>query len=342
MGHQYVKVIAPVAALVVGLLAFPALFATGDPAPLSCAGVASDGVLATIRTLESGGDYTVRASGSTASGAYQFVDGTWDGYGGFPQAWQAPPAVQDAKANEMVVAVLDANDGDIAAIPVTWYLGYVPAPTSSTWDIVPAPGAGNRLTPRQYQEHWFAEYQRQVGGDSTEPGGCPIGGSIAPRSDGFAFPGPADLFAVAPVGSPHHDYPAWDWPIPSGTPIYAIRGGQVLSTMYWPHNWWDYGCSADAAGCSSCGIGVTIEDDSGARWTYCHGDAALVGVGDVVAAGQQILVSGNTGRSSGPHLHLQLRTADGVLRCPQPLLTSLQSRGVAHEPAELPAAGCSY
>lgn len=342
MGHQYVKVIAPVAALVVGLLAFPALFATGDPAPLSCAGVASDGVLATIRTLESGGDYTVRASGSTASGAYQFVDGTWDGYGGFPQAWQAPPAVQDAKANEMVVAVLDANDGDIAAIPVTWYLGYVPAPTSSTWDIVPAPGAGNRLTPRQYQEHWLAEYQRQVGGDSTEAGGCPIGGSIAPLSDGFAFPGPADLFAVAPVGSPHHDYPAWDWPIPSGTPIYAIRGGQVLSTMYWPHNWWDYGCSADAAGCSSCGIGVTIEDDFGARWTYCHGDAALVGVGDVVAAGQQILVSGNTGRSSGPHLHLQLRTADGVLRCPQPLLTSLQSRGVAHEPAELPAVGCSY
>ncbi|MGE3449530.1 MAG: hypothetical protein AB7H92_18335, partial [Microbacteriaceae bacterium] len=92
-------VLAPVASLVVGLLAFPALFATGDPAPLACVGAGSvEVVLATIRTLESGGDYTARAAGSTASGAYQFLDSTWNGYHGYPQAWQAPPPIQDAKA----------------------------------------------------------------------------------------------------------------------------------------------------------------------------------------------------------------------------------------------------
>jgi len=112
-------VLAPIGALVVGLLALPALFATGDPAPLACVGSGSvEVVLATIRSRESGGDYTARASGSTASGAYQFVDSTWDGYGGFPQAWQAPPLVQDAKATEMVVSILDAHDGDAAAVPV--------------------------------------------------------------------------------------------------------------------------------------------------------------------------------------------------------------------------------
>lgn len=334
----------PVVALVAGLLGFPALFATGDPAPLGCPGSASNpAVLATIRTLESGGDYAAQASRSTASGAYQFIDSTWDGYGGFPQAWQAPPEVQDAKAAEMVAAILDAHDGDIAAIPVVWYLGYLPAPASAVWDLVPSADDGNQLTPRQYQQRWLAEYERQVAADEDVPGAtCPIGGSIEPLPDGYAYPGPADLFAVAPVDSPHHDYPAWDWPIPTGTPIYAIRGGRVTATMYWPYNWWDHGCGASFAGCSTCGIGVTIEDDVGSRWTYCHGDALLVAVGDPVVAGQQILASGNTGRSSGPHLHLQVRTADGVLRCPQLMLRLIREAGAGEDPAQLPTSGCSY
>lgn len=337
-------VLGPIGALVVGLLAFPALFATGDPVPLACAGSGSvEVVLATIRTRESGGDYTARASGSTASGAYQFVDRTWDGYGGFPQAWQAPPPVQDAKATEVVVSILDAHDGDVAAVPVVWYLGYLPEPASSAWDTVPAPGAGNRLTPREYQQQWLGEYEGQrLGGSTDDIATCLAGESIDPLADGFSYPGPPDLFAVAPVDSPHHDYPAWDWPIPTGTPIYAIRRGRVVSTMYWPHNWWDHGCAADAAGCSTCGIGVTIEDDSGVRWTYCHGDAVLVGVDDVVVAGQQVLVSGNTGRSSGPHLHLQIRAPDGLLRCPQRLLRSLRDTGAGQNPGELAATGCSY
>jgi Peptidase family M23/Transglycosylase-like domain len=333
----------PVAALVIGLLAFPALFATGDPAPLVCGAGDPDAVLATIRELESGGDYSARASGSSASGAYQFIDSTWNGYGGFPQAWQAPATVQDAKASEMVLAILDTNGGDIAAVPVAWYIGQVPGPTSPAWDTVPSPRAGNRLTPREYQQRWLTEYERQLDGDSTDQGiGCPVGESIEPLPDGFAYPGPVDLFARAPVDSPHHEYAAWDWAIPTGTPIYAIRGGRVTGVMYWPHNWWDYGCGARAAGCSACGIGVTVEDDSGSRWTYCHGDALLVAVDDLVAAGQQVLVSGNTGRSSGPHLHLQIRATDGTLRCPQKLLRSLRDSGEGQSPADLPASGCSY
>lgn len=337
------KVIAaPIAVVVVGLLGFPALFAVGDPAALSCGAVGEqDAVLATIRSLESGSDYTARAAGSTASGAYQFIDSTWAGYGGFPQAWQAPPEVQDAKASESVIAILNAHDGDIAAVPVVWYLGYLPAPSSSAWDTVPAAHAGNRLTPRQYQQRWLEEFERQAS-DADGESPCSVGGSIAPLANGFAYPGPADLFVLAPVDSPHHDYPAWDWPIPVGTPIYAIRGGRVTATMYWPYNWWDHGCGADSAGCSSCGIGVTIEDEAGTRWTYCHGDALTVALGDTVIAGQQVLVSGNTGRSSGPHLHLQIRTAEGTLRCPQPLLWALRDSGTGLEPRDLPSVGCVF
>lgn len=56
-----------------------------------------------IRSCESGdghGSYNYRAenSRSTASGAWQFLDSTWDGFGGYHHAASAPPVVQDRKA----------------------------------------------------------------------------------------------------------------------------------------------------------------------------------------------------------------------------------------------------
>jgi murein DD-endopeptidase MepM/ murein hydrolase activator NlpD len=335
----------PIVGFVLALVAFPVVFATGDNPGIGCsAGSDVAPILATIRTLESGSDYTARAAGSSASGAYQFIDSTWANYGGYAQAWQAPPAVQDAKAAENVRRVLVDYDGDVSAVPVVWYIGHLPGPTSPTWDQVPVPSAGNILTPRQYQQRWLAEYDRQLtGGDgSTSGGSCAPGEAIIPFADGYAIPGPADLFATAPVDEPHHTYPAWDWMLPTGTPIYAIRGGQVVTVQYWPYNWWDHGCGQNSAGCQTCGIGVTIEDDEGTRWAYCHGHAAHVTAGTTIAAGTQILTSGNTGRSSGPHLHIQIRTADGLLRCPQELLRSLRDESVGMPPSDLPNSGCWF
>lgn len=54
-----------------------------------------------IADCESGGDYLAENDVSTASGKWQIVDGTWDGYGGYSHASDAPPAVQDAKAAEL-------------------------------------------------------------------------------------------------------------------------------------------------------------------------------------------------------------------------------------------------
>lgn len=51
---------------------------------------------------ESGGDLTVyNHQGSGASGKYQFMPRTWNGYGGYANAADAPEAVQDAKATEL-------------------------------------------------------------------------------------------------------------------------------------------------------------------------------------------------------------------------------------------------
>jgi hypothetical protein len=118
-------------------------------------------ILATIRTVETGGNYTTTITTSTASGAYAFLDSAWGGFGGYQRAAHAPPAVQDQKAAELARTVLAANNGDVGAVPVSWYLGHVPAAASSEWDQVPRPDAGNRLTPRQYQTKWLAEYARQ-------------------------------------------------------------------------------------------------------------------------------------------------------------------------------------
>jgi Peptidase family M23/Transglycosylase-like domain len=306
-------------------------------------------ILETIRTLESSANYRAEAGGSTASGAYQFLDSTWNGYGGYTHAADAPPAVQDAKAIENVNGILAANGNDVTSVPVTWYIGHVPA-GSAEWDTVPYPDAGNTITPRQYVAYWMDIYARVTSSAapapaaSIAPPSC-VGGSVPAIGGEWSLPGPIELIDANPdaLTRPHHDYPAWDWGIPLNTPIYAVHGGTVTAAYNWPFNWWDQNCGDnDGGSCDLCGVGVVITDTTGTEWTYCHGNAALVGIGATVVAGQQIMWSGNTGHSTGPHLHLGIRTADGVARCPQPLLASLRGHRPGILISELPTVGCTY
>lgn len=50
---------------------------------------------------ESHGDYAAENPYSSASGRYQIVDATWDGYGGYSHASDAPPATQDQRAAQL-------------------------------------------------------------------------------------------------------------------------------------------------------------------------------------------------------------------------------------------------
>lgn len=54
-----------------------------------------------VMARESGGDIRAENPVSTASGKWQFIDGTWAGFGGYAHASDAPEAVQDARAREL-------------------------------------------------------------------------------------------------------------------------------------------------------------------------------------------------------------------------------------------------
>lgn len=157
------------------------------------------------------------------------------------------------------------------------------------------------------------------------PAGCPVG-DLAVHGD-YALPVERRWYDEQPnwFTRPHHDYPAVDIPVPTGTPLFAVTNGVVVSTPT----------------TGRCGIGVIINGDDGAQYTYCHGvpGSHAVTTGDRVTVGQHLLDSASTGNSTGPHLHFAIRV-DGTARCPQRLLTGIAS-GRAPTPASLPSAGCT-
>jgi murein DD-endopeptidase MepM/ murein hydrolase activator NlpD len=91
---------------------------------------------------------------------------------------------------------------------------------------------------------------------------------------------------------------------PEGTDIFAADAGVVVE-----------------AGDTSNGYGLAIKIDHGnGRATYyAHNSKALVKVGDIVFRGQHIAESGNTGSSTGPHLHFETRFNE-VAKDPQKYL----------------------
>ena len=52
---------------------------------------------------------------------------------------------------------------------------------------------------------------------------------------------------------------------------------------------------------------VDVDHDNGLTSRYAHLSKSMVKVGDVVMKGQQIALVGATGRTTGPHLHFEVR-----------------------------------
>ncbi|MEU5321330.1 M23 family metallopeptidase [Streptomyces sp. NPDC021056] len=88
-----------------------------------------------------------------------------------------------------------------------------------------------------------------------------------------------------------------DFAVASGTKVFAAHGGTVVKA------------GGNGAGDGSAyGNAIVIKHANKTYSQYAHLSRIDVKVGQVVKTGQRIALSGNTGNSSGPHLHFEIRT----------------------------------
>lgn len=133
---------------------------------------------------------------------------------------------------------------------------------------------------RKYAEQLKALQNNSSNNSSTSSGylAAPVSGSIT-------------AYAYYSSGKFHG---AIDYGVSVGTPVYAAADGVVMST---------------ANLSTSYGTYVVIRHANGLQSYYAHGTygSICVSPGQTVSKGQKIMLSGNTGNSSGPHLHFEVR-----------------------------------
>lgn len=99
--------------------------------------------------------------------------------------------------------------------------------------------------------------------------------------------------------STHQDLNALDFEMPLKTPIHAAKSGTVVRIVnHNNRNCFDVGCEK-----YNNFILVYHEDGTFAEYGHIYYKSNVVNLGDKVTKGQQLCLSGNTGYSSGPHLH---------------------------------------
>lgn len=187
----------------------------------------------------------------------------------------------------------------LLAMAATWW--YVAAQAARVPDLEREVAALQRDRQRVTQlERVLARMERQyeqvrimLGADAPEPPPEPVADSVAAWIPG-AWPLPHRGYVTrGPGGVGTDKHPGLDIAVATGTPVRAVGAGTVV-----------------AAGEDSV-YGRYLRIDHGDGYTSLYGHASLVLVrrGDRVRRSQEIAISGNTGLSTAPHLHLEIRRA---------------------------------
>ncbi len=119
------------------------------------------------------------------------------------------------------------------------------------------------------------------------------GGALATGggSSGFTHPLPGSVRSQG-----IHGYNGVDFAAANGTPILAAASGEVIVSR---SSGWNGGY----------GLYVVVKHPNGTQTLYAHMSATAVAMGGSVTAGQVVGYVGNTGRSTGNHLHFEVRGA---------------------------------
>ncbi|MDN3611792.1 peptidoglycan DD-metalloendopeptidase family protein [Vibrio ostreicida] len=81
-----------------------------------------------------------------------------------------------------------------------------------------------------------------------------------------------------------------DYAVPISTPVVTISSGEILASRYHP----------------LAGHYIVVAHPNGLKTRYLHLSKRFVSKGESVMQGQSLGLSGNSGRTTGPHLHFEL------------------------------------
>lgn len=144
------------------------------------------------------------------------------------------------------------------------------------------------------------------------------------QETGIVFQAPVQGAQTSGYGAkrPTGDHNGVDFAVPVGTPVLPMAAGRVIAV------------GED----DRSGKWVRVQHPDGSVSSYAHLSDYSVKRGDAVEAGQPIGKSGNTGRSTGPHLHLTYRDPSGQLRDPTKVFGQLAGGPEEPEP-DMPEVG---
>jgi peptidoglycan glycosyltransferase len=241
-----------------------------------------------------------------------------------PHAWFLGFAQDGERTVVMAILVENGGEGSQAAAPIFATLAkgalraarksvqappvtptplpptpIAPAPTAPgvvpTAQITPVPGETTPVAVDEPMQPDIPYKPGQAPFFDEVRASCPEFDEVIIGTGQFGWPSKYQYFSG---GKFVENHPGADFGTPVGTQVYAADAGMVIY-----------------AGWTSVGYGNTVVIDHGnGFWTlYAHLSQISTTCGAAVDKGQRVAMSGNTGNSSGPHLHFEVRVAAGYV-----------------------------
>ena len=112
---------------------------------------------------------------------------------------------------------------------------------------------------------------------------------VYPLSKHYPISSSFSLYRKHPILNKIQPHLGTDFRTPIGTPVFAANKGMIIISTYHP----------------LAGNYIVIQHPNSIKTRYLHLNNRIINKGDVVYKGQEIGFTGNTGRTTGPHLHFE-------------------------------------